>query len=259
MDWIYQFSHDLTAGFPPGGLRMNFADIAHPAFWLAVGQMVVINFLLSGDNALVISMACRGLPPHRRGWGIAIGSAAAIVLRVAFTIVIAPLMLLPWIKLAGGIALLVIAINLLAPQAHDKSASAAPERLWRAIWVVVAADAVMSLDNVIAVAAAARGDLLLLVLGLALSLPFIVAGATLIMTVLDRFPLLQWLGAALLGWIAGDVAVTDPAVAHYLSAHLVPNLAAYLGVEVSGFAEPAIAAAAAIVVVATGLLIRRRR
>jgi YjbE family integral membrane protein len=190
-------------------------DVQTPAFWLAVGKIIWINVLLSGDNALVIAMACRGLAPRERLWGMVIGAGIAVVLLIAFTGIVAKLILLPYLKLVGGIALFVIAAKLLVPEEEGDDV-AAGTNLWHAIRIVVIADIVMSLDNVIAVAAAANGQMSLLILGLAVSIPMIIAGAALIMMVLDRFPILIWLGATLLGWIAGDVIETDPAVHPFL-------------------------------------------
>jgi YjbE family integral membrane protein len=187
------------------------ADMQTPAFWLAVGKIIWINVLLSGDNALVIAMACRGLAPRQRLWGMVIGAGVAVVLLISFTSIVAKLMVLPYLKLVGGVALLVIAAKLLVPEDEGDDVTAGTS-LWHAIRIVVIADIVMSLDNVIAVAAAANGQLSLLILGLAISIPMIIAGAALIMMVLDRFPILVWLGATLLGWIAGDVIESDPAV-----------------------------------------------
>jgi YjbE family integral membrane protein len=186
-------------------------DMQTPAFWLAVGKIIWINVLLSGDNALVIAMACRGLHGSHRLWGMIIGAGIAVLLLIAFTGIVATLMSLPYLKLAGGLALLAIAAKLLVPE-DESDEIAAGTTLWHAIRIVVIADIIMSLDNVIAVAAAANGQFALLILGLAISIPMIIAGAALIMLVLDRFPILIWLGATLLGWIAGDVIESDPAV-----------------------------------------------
>jgi YjbE family integral membrane protein len=206
VNWLVQVAD-------PAGVGAFFSqlqtDIHHPAFWLAVGKIIWINVLLSGDNALVIAMACRGLHGRHRLWGMVIGSGVAVVLLIAFTGIVAELMQLPYLKLIGGLALLVIAAKLLVPEDEDDEI-AAGTTLWHAIRIVVIADIVMSLDNVIAVAAAANGQLSLLILGLAVSIPMIIAGAALIMLVLDRFPILVWLGAMLLGWIAGDVIASDP-------------------------------------------------
>jgi YjbE family integral membrane protein len=185
-------------------------DMQRPAFWLAVGKIIWINVLLSGDNALVIAMACRGLHGRHRLWGMVIGAGVAVVLLIAFTGLVATLMAMPYLKLIGGLALLVIAAKLLVPEDESDEVEAGTT-LWHAIRIVVIADIIMSLDNVIAVAAAANGQLSLLILGLAISIPMIIAGAALIMVVLDRFPALVWLGAMLLGWIAGDVIASDPA------------------------------------------------
>src|SRR5436309_4258931 len=184
-----------------------------PAFWLAVGKIIWINVLLSGDNALVIALACRGLHPRQRLWGMIFGAAAAVVLRIIFTGIVATLMGLPYLKLVGGLALLVIAAKLLVPEDGDEEGVDAASHLWAAVQIVAIADIVMSLDNVIAVAAAANGSIPLLILGLAISVPLIVAGAALIMALLSKLPVLVWAGAALLGWIAGEVIATDPGVA----------------------------------------------
>jgi YjbE family integral membrane protein len=211
VNWLSQVDPGIFAAF----FAQLHAEIQTPAFWLAVGKIIWINVLLSGDNALVIAMACRGLAPRQRLWGMVIGAGIAVVLLIAFTGVVARLMVLPYLKLVGGIALMVIATRLLVPEDEGDEVTAGTS-LWHAIRIVVIADIVMSLDNVIAVAAAANGQLPLLILGLAISIPMIVAGAALIMMVLDRFPVLVWLGATLLGWIAGDVIETDPAVQPFL-------------------------------------------
>jgi YjbE family integral membrane protein len=209
----------LLQALDPANLSTFFAqlqtDMQRPAFWLAVGKIIWINVLLSGDNALVIAMACRGLHGRHRFWGMVIGAGIAVVLLIAFTGIVATLMVLPYLKLAGGLALLAIAAKLLVPEDEDDEI-AAGTTLWHAVRIVVIADIIMSLDNVIAVAAAANGQLSLLILGLAISIPMIIAGAALIMLVLDRFPILVWLGAMLLGSIAGEVIASDPAVVPFL-------------------------------------------
>ena len=187
------------------------SEIHQPHFWVSLTEIMWINVLLSGDNALVIALACRGLQPRQRLWGMILGAGAAVVLRIIFTGVVATLMGLPYLKLLGGLALVVIAAKLLVPEQDDDEVQSA-SHLWAAVRIVVVADIVMSLDNVIAVAAAANGSVSLLILGLAISVPLIVAGAALIMGLLNRLPILIWVGAMLLGWIAGGVAATDPAV-----------------------------------------------
>ena len=208
MNWLLQI-------FDPAAIGAFFTqfqtEMQQPAFWVAVGKIIWINVLLSGDNALVIALACRGLEPRQRLWGMILGAAAAVVLRIIFTGIVATLMALPYLKLVGGLALIVIAAKLLVPEDEDENVKSA-SHLWAAVQIVVVADIVMSLDNVIAVAAAANGSVPLLVLGLAISVPLIVAGAALIMALLSRLPILVWAGAALLGWIAGDVIATDPAI-----------------------------------------------
>jgi len=222
-----------------------------PAFWLAVFQIIWINILLSGDNAVVIALACRDLPPRRRFWGMAIGAGVAAVLRIVFTGMIASLMLLPYLKIAGGLALLYIATKLLLPDEADTTETEAVAHLWRAVRTVAVADIVMSLDNVIAIAAASGGDWTLLVLGLAISIPLIVAGAALIVSLLDRFPILIWAGAGLLGWIAGGVIATDTVTAGYL-------IDVY-GDRVAHAVEYVSAAAGTVLVLIAGGLWRRSR
>ena len=212
MNWLSQI-------FDPANIGAFFTqfktDMQTPSFWLAVGKIIWINVLLSGDNALVIALACRGLHPRQRVWGMVIGAGIAVVLLILFTGIVATLMVLPYLKLIGGLALLAIAAKLLVPEDGGDDVAEGTS-LWHAVRIVVIADIVMSLDNVIAVAAAANGQLPLLVLGLAVSIPMIIAGAALIMMILDRMPILVWLGAALLGWIGGDVIATDPAIAPQL-------------------------------------------
>jgi YjbE family integral membrane protein len=245
-------------------------DMQTPAFWLAVGKIIWINVLLSGDNALVIAMACRGLAPRQRLWGMVIGAGIAVVLLIAFTGIVAKLMVLPYLKLVGGIALMVIAAKLLVPEDEGDDVTAGTS-LWHAIRIVVIADIVMSLDNVIAVAAAANGQISLLILGLTISIPMIIAGAALIMMVLDRFPILVWLGATLLGWIAGDVIATDPVVHPLLQRLLDGQIALNLDATSAIFGvsphlsldgdlvEYIASILGAIVVLVAGSLWRRRR
>ena len=194
----------------------GWSDMSHTTFWVALLKIMWINILLSGDNAVVIAMACRGLPHRQRLWGMVLGAGVAVVLRIIFTVFVAALMLLPWLKIVGGLALFYIAAKLVVPDDPDEDETEATEHLWRAVKIVAIADIIMSLDNVIAIAAAAQGNMALLVIGLAISIPLIVAGAALIMALLDRFPILVWAGAALLGWIVGEVIATDPVIQGYL-------------------------------------------
>ena len=215
MNWLWQIVDPANIG---AFVTQFKSEMTQPAFWVAVGKIIWINVLLSGDNALVIAMACRGLHPRQRLWGMIFGAGAAVILRIIFTGIVASLMELPFLKLVGGLALIVIAAKLLVPEEEDDDGVQAASHLWAAIQIVVVADIVMSLDNVIAVAAAANGSVPLLVLGLAISIPLIVAGAALIMALLNKLPILVWAGAALLGWIAGDVIATDPVIQPKLNA-----------------------------------------
>jgi YjbE family integral membrane protein len=196
-------------------------DLTQPTFWLAVGQIIWINILLSGDNAVVIAMACRSLPARARLWGMILGAGVAVGLRIVFTGIVTTLMEIPYLKAAGGVALLYIAIDLVRPKSGDDGGEVnAADSLWRAMMTIAVADVVMSLDNVIAIAAVARGSWELLIIGLGVSIPMIVAGSAIIMALLDRFPILVWAGAALLGWIAGELFLTDVGMIRLLGAEI---------------------------------------
>jgi YjbE family integral membrane protein len=191
-------------------------QFGEPAFWAAALQIIWVNILLSGDNAVVIALACRALPPRERKWGMIIGAGFASLLLIAFTGLVSSLLALPYLRLIGAIALLWIAVKLLAPQRHDdENTPEAVEDLWRAVWIVVVADIVMSLDNIIAVAAVANGRYLLLALGLAVSIPIVIAGSAIILALLKRFPILVWGGAGILGWVAGEIFAGDPFIQRY--------------------------------------------
>ena len=192
-------------------------EINEPQFWVALLQIIGIDIVLSGDNAVVIALACRSLPPQQQRWGILLGTGAAIVLRVLFAVGIVYLLAIPYLKLIGGLLLLWIAVKLLQPEpSHESHAINAKSNLWSAVRTIALADAVMSLDNVIGIAAAAKGSVLLLVLGLLISIPLIVWGSTLILRLLHRYPVIVTLGGALLGWVAGDVLISDPVLADWI-------------------------------------------
>jgi|ERR1700761_3803543 len=209
-----------TAGFD--------TTLGTATFWVAAFRIVVINVLLSGDNAVVIALACRNLPHRQRVWGMVIGAGVAVVLLLVFAGLVAQLMELPYLKAAGGVALFYIAAKLLLPEHRDETEVQAEAHLWRAVRIVVVADIIMSLDNIIAVATAAQGNWMLLGIGLAVSIPMIIAGAALIMALLDRLPILVWLGAALLGWVAAEAIVTDKAIAPALAGAFGEGFAANL-------------------------------
>lgn len=222
-------------------LTSGWGDVDETTFWVAVVQLIWINILLSGDNAVVIALACRDLPRRQRIWGLLLGAGIAVLLRVFFTGVAASLLLLPYVKIAGGLFLLYIAAKLVG--AEDRSAGRAADNLWHAARIIAVADVVMSFDNVVAIATAAEGNTALLVLGLVISIPLIVAGAALIAALLERFPILVWAGAALLGWIAGQVIATDPMAAGALATRFGATAAqrAVLGAELAGVAVVLIA------------------
>jgi YjbE family integral membrane protein len=213
---------------------------------LKIFGIIWINVILSGDNAVVIALACRGLPKAKRRAGMLLGAGVAVALRIIFTVVIASLLSTPFLKIVGGLLLVWIAVKLLTDEGEEEDKIKETDRLWNAVWTIAVADAVMSLDNVLAIAAVAKDSTLLLVLGLAISIPLIVAGAALIMTILERAPLLVWAGAALLGWVAGDMILSDPWIVERL------------GEESAHRAELPAAAAAAALVLAFGYVLKRR-
>jgi YjbE family integral membrane protein len=190
-----------------------------PAFWVAVGQIILIDILLGGDNAVVIALACRKLPPNLRTKGILWGTAGAIVLRVILIFFALTLLAIPFLKLVGAILLVWIGIKLLLPEDEEGHGNIqASDRLWAAVKTVIVADLVMSVDNVIAIAGAAQGagqqhQMPLVVFGLLVSIPIIVWGSQLVIKLMDRYPMIITAGGMLLGWIAGTMAVSDPAVA----------------------------------------------
>jgi YjbE family integral membrane protein len=194
-------------------------DPHSPQFWLAALEIIYINILLSGDNAVVIALACRDLPPKQRRWGVIWGAAGAILLRVVLTIFAVKLLELPWLKIVGGVLLLWIGIKLIYGGDDGDSEVKASDRLWSAVRTVIVADLVMSVDNVLGVAAAAKGSVPLLVFGLLVSIPLVIAGSQIILKLIERFPWVIVAGGALLGWIAGKMVVEDTAIATWVDAH----------------------------------------
>jgi YjbE family integral membrane protein len=187
-------------------------------FWVALAQIIMINILLSGDNAVVIALASRSLPPAQQKKAILFGSMGAVVLRIILTFFAAYLLTLPYLKLAGAALLFWIGISLLKPD-DDEDNIDAHSNLRAAIKTIIVADLVMSLDNVIGVAAAAKGNFVLLVVGLAISIPLIIYGSTLLLKLMERFPIIVTAGGGLLGWVAGEMILTDPAVADWINAN----------------------------------------
>jgi len=201
-----------------GGIDLS-ADLSSPQFWWAVFSIFVINGLLSGDNAVLIALACRGLPRRERLWGMLIGAGVAAALLIVFTAVVSSLMQLPYLRFVSGLILVWIAIRLAGPGDHDGEGTPdAVKDLWRAVRIVVVADIVMSLDNVVAVAAIANGRYILLGLGLVISIPIVIGGSALVLALVERFPIVVWVGAAILGWVAGGLLATDPMVQQHLAA-----------------------------------------
>ena len=251
-------------------MELLLEEFTHPAYWLAALQIIWINILLSGDNAVVIALACRMLPPRQRFWGMIMGAGVAVVLRIIFTAIVAQIMAFPFLKLVGGLLLLWIAVKLLVPEEEHggEGKVKAADNLWRAVRIIAIADIVMSLDNVIAIAGAADSaavkmaatftgqqaielaywvKISLITFGLATSVPLIIAGSALLMKLLDRYPIFVWAGAGLLGWVAGEIIIKDAAVAGYLGPELVHRW------------EYVAAGAGVIFVLGVGWLIRRTK
>ena len=220
-------------------------DFTSGAYWAALGSIILANIVLSGDNAVVIAMAARSLPAHQQKKAIFWGSAAAIVMRIILTLIAVEMLKWPYLKIVGALLLLYIGISLLSEDDGDEDGHNEIGGMAAAIRTILVADLVMSLDNVLAVAAAAKGNTALLIIGLAVSIPLIIFGSTLLLKVMERFPIIITLGAALLGFLAGEMLLTDPAVVARFGelSHTVINAAGVIG---------------AVIVVAVGLWMQRR-
>jgi len=206
-------------------------ELTTPQFWVAVVEIIFVNILLSGDNAVVIALACRNLARRQRRLAIFWGVLGAIVLRIALTFFAMSLLVYPWLKLIGGALLLWIGIRLIAEDDGGEHKVKASARLMTAVWTTIVADLIMSLDNIVGVAAAAKGNGLLIVFGLATSIPIVIVGSQIIMHLIGRYTMLVYGGGGLLGYIAGDMAVEDPAVQSWIAENaggLVP-IAPFVG------------------------------
>jgi len=221
-------------------------ELATPQFWVAVVEIIFVNILLSGDNAVVIALACRNLAPRQRRQGIFWGVLGAIVLRIVLTFFAMSLLAYPWLKLIGGALLLWIGVKLITQDDGGEHEVKASDRLMTAVWTIIVADLIMSLDNVVGVAAAAKGDGLLIVFGLVTSIPIVIIGSQIIMRLIARFPVLVLAGGGLLGYIAGEMVIEDPALQSWIAANAA---------EVAWIVPPLGFAA----VVAMGLWLTRRR
>ena len=213
-------------------------------FWIGLLKIVWINIILSGDNAVVIAMAARSLPPQQQRTAVLFGSGAAVVLRILLTVVAAKLLALPYLQIIGGLLLLWIGTQLLSGEEEGDGEDKEYGSMLAAVRTILLADLVMSLDNVIAVAAAAQGSMVLLILGLAISIPLVIFGSTLMIKLMERFPIIVMLGAALIGWVAGETIVSDTILRDMLAANPWLHYAA--------------AAAGAVFVVAVGKWLQKR-
>jgi YjbE family integral membrane protein len=236
-------------------LRYLHGDVgADSDFALAVLRIIGVNIVLSGDNAVVIALACRTLPPAQRLIGVVLGAGAAVLLRILFTLAVQQLLDLPWLKLAGGVVLLWVAVKLLLGDEADEDGIRSGANVWEALKIVAIADVVMSLDNVLAIVGAAAGDMHLIIIGLGISIPLVVFGATALMWLLAHLPILAWAGAALLGWIAGELIVTDP-----VAQPQVVALAALVGLSKVALMRGVEAAIAVLVVLIGWIIVTARR
>ncbi len=234
----------------------------HADFWIAVGQIIMIDILLGGDNAVVIALACRKLAPAQRTQGILWGTVGAIVLRVILIFFALTLLAIPYLKLVGAILLVWIGVKLLAPDDDEHGDIQASDKLWAAVKTVIVADLVMSVDNVIAIAGAAEGaggdhKMPLVIFGLLVSIPIIVWGSQLVIKLMDRFPMIITIGAMLLGWIAGTMAVADPALLSYVSTE--PAARAGALPEPTALVRYGAGTAGALLVLALGLWAKRKK
>lgn len=227
---------------------MDMASLSDPLLWGKLAEIVALNIVLSGDNAVVIALACRALSPAQRTKGIVLGAGVAVLLRVVFTVLIASLLNAPFLRIVGALLLIWIAVKLVVEDGEQNEDSVkASDKLWKAVQTVAIADIVMSLDNVLAIAAVAKDSIPLLVAGLIVSIPLIVLGASLITNLLTRFPILVWAGAALLGWVAGEMLDSDP------------WLVAQFGSEFLHKLEYPAAILGALIVVGLGYFLKHRR
>jgi YjbE family integral membrane protein len=222
------------------------AELGTPQFWVAVVEIIFVNILLSGDNAVVIALACRNLSQRQRRVGIFWGVLGAIGLRIVLTFFAMNLLAYPWLRLVGGALLVWIGVKLIAQDDGGEHKVKASDRLLTAVWTIIVADLVMSLDNVVAVAAAAKGDGPLIVFGLIISIPIVIVGSQIFMRLIARFPVLVLAGGGLLGYIAGEMAVEEPALQSWIAA----NAAGIVWI---------VPAAGFVVVVSAGLWLTRRR
>jgi YjbE family integral membrane protein len=249
-----------------GDVSSILAQFSQPQFWVAVVQIIWIDLILSGDNAVVIALACRDLPVHQRRRGMIIGAGVAAALLIVFTIMVSALIRLPYLRLGSACALIWIAVKLVGPDEHHAAGTARPaESLWRAVRIIVVADVIMGLDNAVAVAAVANGRYVLLGLGLAVSIPIVFAGSAIVLALLERFPVIVWAGGAVLGWVAGGLFVSDPVIASRMGALAEMNfdaatfgatqqLASQLSLELKDIVFGVLGA---VIVIVAGLVWRR--
>jgi YjbE family integral membrane protein len=235
-----------------------FEQFATQVFWIGLLKIIGVNIILSGDNAVVIALAARSLPARQQKMAIIWGSGAAVVMRIILTIFAVALLTLPWLKLIGSLLLFWIGVKLLIPEEGDENISAS-DNLISAIKTILIADLVMSVDNVIAVAAAAQGSLTLLILGLGISIPLVIFGSTLLLHLMERWPVIITVGGGLIGLVAGEMLVTDPALKDWLAG---------AGVAFDAEGKPRVAglsleiicgAIGAVIVVAAGTWLAKRK
>jgi YjbE family integral membrane protein len=196
---------------------VTFPDLG-AQFWIRLFEIGFLNLLLSGDNAVLIALAVRSLPRHQRILGQVWGAAGAVVLRLVFVGIISALLAVPFLRMTGGAVLLWIAYKLVQPEGGEGEAGRHGRSLWHAIWLILVADVTMSLDNVLAIAGAARGDMVLVTIGIGTSVPIVIVGSGVLATLMSRYPAIIWVGGGVLGYVAGDMMLEDPVVGRHLGA-----------------------------------------
>ncbi len=208
--------------------------VSDPAFWIRLLEIGFLNLLLSGDNAVLIALAVRALPKRQRVLGQIWGTVGAVVLRLAFVGIVSRLLELAFLRVAGGLVLLWIAYKLVQPEGGEPETGRHGRSFWHAVWLILVADVTMSLDNVLAIAGAARGDMMLVGIGIAMSVPIVIVGSGVLATLMNRYPAIIWVGGGILGFVAGEMLLDDPMVLRALGEGLDASLKLPVAIAMAG-------------------------
>jgi YjbE family integral membrane protein len=211
---------------------MHFAS--DPAFWIRLLEIGFLNLLLSGDNAVLIALAVRALPKRQRVLGQIWGTVGAVVLRLAFVGIVSRLLEVAFLRVAGALVLLWIAYKLVQPEGGEPETGRHGRSFWHAVWLILVADVTMSLDNVLAIAGAARGDMMLVGIGIAMSVPIVIVGSSVLATLMNRYPAIIWVGGGVLGFVAGEMLLDDPVMLQALGPHLDASLKLPVAIAMAG-------------------------